>query len=132
VDLDGATVLLLLVAGFLAGFVDSIAGGGGLIGIPALLFAGAGPLTALGTNKVQAIFGAAAAARILNLASNLGAFCVFAATGAIDWRVGIMMGIAQLCGAGLGARMAVVNGARLIKPLLVLTCAGMSVRLLVF
>ncbi len=55
-DLDGATVLLPLVAGFLAGFVDSIAGGGGLIGIPALLFTGAGPLTALGTNKAQAIF----------------------------------------------------------------------------
>ncbi|QKV17398.1 TSUP family transporter [Oricola thermophila] len=54
-------VALLVIAAFAAGFVDSIAGGGGLITIPALLLAGAPPVTALGTNKLQGMFGAASA-----------------------------------------------------------------------
>lgn len=41
----------------LTGFVDSIAGGGGLIMMPTLLFAGLPPHLALGTNKVQSICG---------------------------------------------------------------------------
>jgi len=48
---------LVGVAG-VAGFVDAIAGGGGLLTIPALLWAGLGPVQALGTNKLQAVFGA--------------------------------------------------------------------------
>src|SRR4029079_1623690 len=47
----------------LAGFVDSIAGGGGLIVIPALLFDGVPPLYALGTNKLQSVFGTTVALR---------------------------------------------------------------------
>ncbi len=53
---------LLLVAAFAAGFVDSIAGGGGLITLPTLIIAGAPPVTALATNKVQGLFGAGMAA----------------------------------------------------------------------
>ncbi len=48
---------LLGAAGFFAGFVDSIAGGGGLISLPALLAAGVPPHLALGTNKVQSALG---------------------------------------------------------------------------
>ncbi|MEE2944861.1 MAG: TSUP family transporter [Pseudomonadota bacterium] len=55
-------LLILLAAGFIAGFVDSIAGGGGLIALPAMLLAGVPPLTALATNKIQGLFGAATAA----------------------------------------------------------------------
>lgn len=40
-----------------AGFVDAVAGGGGLITVPALLFAGIPPHLALGTNKAQSICG---------------------------------------------------------------------------
>ena len=53
--------LLLILAAFLAGFIDSIAGGGGLISVPALLLAGASPVEALATNKLQGTFGAATA-----------------------------------------------------------------------
>ncbi|WP_149588686.1 TSUP family transporter [Tabrizicola flagellatus] len=53
--------LLLILAAFCAGFVDSIAGGGGLISVPALLLAGASPVEALATNKLQGTFGAATA-----------------------------------------------------------------------
>ena len=53
--------LLLICAAFLAGFVDAIAGGGGLITVPALLLAGASPIETLATNKLQGSFGAGTA-----------------------------------------------------------------------
>jgi uncharacterized membrane protein YfcA len=58
---DPSTLLLLLGAATLAGFVDAIAGGGGLITLPALLVAGVSPLGALGTNKAQSVFGSGTA-----------------------------------------------------------------------
>ncbi|HXU64816.1 MAG TPA: TSUP family transporter [Polyangia bacterium] len=51
-------LLFLCAAAFLAGLVDAIAGGGGLVTVPALLAAGLPPPLALGTNKGQAVFGA--------------------------------------------------------------------------
>lgn len=53
---------LLFGTGLAAGFVDSVAGGGGLITLPVLLSLGFGPRQALGTNKLQATFGSASAA----------------------------------------------------------------------
>ena len=52
---------LLFGTGLLAGFVDSIAGGGGLITLPVLLGFGFDPRYALGTNKLQATFGSGSA-----------------------------------------------------------------------
>jgi uncharacterized membrane protein YfcA len=52
----------LALAGFSAGFVDAIAGGGGIISLPALLAAGLPPHLALGTNKLQAGLGTSMAA----------------------------------------------------------------------
>ena len=60
--LEPLVLLALAGAGMLAGFVDAIAGGGGLIALPALLAAGVPPIVALGTNKVQSVIGTAAAA----------------------------------------------------------------------
>ncbi len=54
--------VLLTLAAAVAGFVDSIAGGGGIITIPALLAAGLPPHLALGTNKLQSSFGSLTAA----------------------------------------------------------------------
>lgn len=50
-------IVLLALAGFLAGLIDSVAGGGGLISTPALLAAGIPPHIALGTNKFQSMCG---------------------------------------------------------------------------
>ena len=52
---------LLFLAGLAAGFVDAIAGGGGLITLPVLLGLGLDPRLALGTNKLQGTFGSASA-----------------------------------------------------------------------
>ena len=48
--------------GLIAGLVDAIAGGGGLITVPALLSLGLSPQLALGTNKLQSTFGSVSAA----------------------------------------------------------------------
>lgn len=48
---------LLFTVAIVAGFIDSIAGGGGLLTIPALMWAGLPPAVALGTNKLQACGG---------------------------------------------------------------------------
>lgn len=53
---------MFLAAGFAAGFVDSIAGGGGLITVPVLLASGLTPAEAFATNKLQASFGSGSSA----------------------------------------------------------------------
>ena len=59
-DLSALHLALLAAAAFVAGTVDAIAGGGGLITLPALLAAGLPPQLALGTNKGQSVFGSGA------------------------------------------------------------------------
>jgi uncharacterized membrane protein YfcA len=54
-------IALLALVGLVAGTVDAIAGGGGLLTLPALLWAGLPPHLALGTNKGQSVFGSFAA-----------------------------------------------------------------------
>ena len=247
VDLAGGTLGLLLAAALLAGFVDAIAGGGGLVALPALLLAGLSPAAALGTNKLQGLFGSGMAAwsyarggqfrwrdvvwlaaasgagsvlgaltvrllpvdllravmpitliaialyfalkpglddldrtrrigagafgltaapligwydgvfgpgagsfymlafvslaglgvlratahtKLLNFASNVGAFGVFALAGTLHWRLGLLMGAMQLIGAWAGARLAMRIGVRLIRPLLVVVCIALALRLL--
>ena len=238
---------LLMAAAFAAGFIDAIAGGGGLITVPALMLAGVPPAQALATNKVQGVFGAATAAisyarlglvdprkqlpeaaiaflaglcgaalvswlptqalryglpvvligialffalrpglddndrirritpgafavivvpaiafyaglvgpgtgaffmlsfvmlagygilkatahtKLLNFASNLGGLTAFALVGQPLWLLGAAMALAQVAGAMLGARLAMRSGARVIKPLLVLTSTGLALRLI--
>lgn len=48
-------VFFLLAAGFIAAFIDSVVGGGGLISLPALLMTGLAPGVVLGTNKLASI-----------------------------------------------------------------------------
>lgn len=246
-DLAFQALLLLFVAAFIAGFIDSIAGGGGLITIPAMLIAGIPPLETLGTNKLQSMFGAGSATlayarkghvdlrkqlpmavmavtggaigaliatvvpgdvlrvlmpfllvaialyfalkpnisdedrqqrmtpfvfgvtlvpliglydgvfgpgtgsffmlafvslagfgmlkatahtKLLNLGSNVGAFLIFVASGVVLWKVGLLMGVGQFLGAQTGSRFAMRQGAKIIKPLLVVTCVALAIRLL--
>jgi uncharacterized membrane protein YfcA len=50
-------ILFLMGAGFIASFIDSVVGGGGLISLPALLLTGLPPTIALGTNKMASVMG---------------------------------------------------------------------------
>lgn len=56
-EVELTTLLMLLLIGFLAGAIDAIAGGGGLLTVPALMASGMTPAQALATNKLQACFG---------------------------------------------------------------------------
>jgi len=56
-ELSIELILILFITGIAAGFIDSIAGGGGLLTIPVLLWSGLPPLTVLGTNKLQGTAG---------------------------------------------------------------------------
>lgn len=82
---------VLTAVAVLAGFVDSIAGGGGLITMPALLSCGIPPLQALGTSKLQSTMGTAVAL------SNYGR------SGLLDWRAHKWNVAAVFAGAATGA-----------------------------
>ena len=248
-DLATGTVALLLVAALVAGWVDAVVGGGGLVQLPALLLVpGITPLQALATNKVSSICGtttssityyrrvrpdlrtalpmaalagggaalgalsagllpaavlrpvivialvvvaaytvarpalgeatalrwhgrrhhvaagaagvaigfydgllgpgtgsflvftlvgllgyafleASAKAKIVNLATNLGALVAFAPQGAVLWRLGLLMGVANLVGGYLGARTAVARGSRFVRVVFLVVVGALVVRL---
>lgn len=60
-SVDLTTLAILAAVAFVAGFIDAIAGGGGLLTTPALLTAGLPPHLVLGTNKLSSTFGSATA-----------------------------------------------------------------------
>jgi uncharacterized membrane protein YfcA len=93
-DLSLAQTLLLCAFIFLAGFVDSIAGGGGLISLPAYFAAGLTPHGALATNKFSSFLG------------TLAAIVRYSRAGAIRLRVGLLSAAGALAGSAAGARLA--------------------------
>src|SRR4051812_17697004 len=102
--------LLLIAAGLLAGFIDSIAGGGGLITLPALTLAvGAGP-HAIGSNKIVGTTGA------------LIALLVYLRAGHFDWRKSLVFAAWVGAGAYLGSRTAPFVPVTVFPWLLVATC----------
>ncbi|USH03332.1 TSUP family transporter [Grimontia kaedaensis] len=60
--LDPNTLIILGMVAFAAGFIDAVAGGGGMLMVPALLSIGLPPHIALGTNKLSATFASSTAA----------------------------------------------------------------------
>ena len=56
-EIAASAQILLIGTAFFAGFISSIAGAGGMLTLPALLWAGLPPLNALATNKVQSSLG---------------------------------------------------------------------------
>ena len=77
----------------LAGFVDAIAGGGGLISLPAYLIAGLPTQAALATNKMSACMGATIAAG------------KYAKSGFIPWKTAIPCVLFAMLGSNLGAQI---------------------------
>ncbi len=107
--------LLLILAAFVAGFVDSIAGGGGLIAMPMLLIAGASPLEALATNKLQGAFGAGTAT------------LAYARAGHVRLREQLGMAAVSSLAAAIGALVAKAMPAdvlRIIMPVILVAVAA--------
>ena len=104
------TELLIVAAALLAGFIDAIAGGGGLILLPALsLVVGAGP-EAIGTNKPAAVAMAAIA------------LIVYARRGHLDWRLSGAFALTLGIGALVGSRVALIIPLAVFPWLLALSC----------
>jgi uncharacterized membrane protein YfcA len=109
-----------LTAAPLVGFYDGVfgPGAGSFYMLSFVALAGFGMLKATAHTK------------LLNLGSNFGGFVVFAAGGAVLWKLGLAMGVGQFVGAQIGSRFAMKNGAKIIRPLLVLSCLAMATKLL--
>lgn len=91
IGLDPQTLVLLCATAACAGCVDAIAGGGGLLTVPALLLAGLDPVSAIATNKAQGAAGA------------ISSTAAFARAGRIAWASAappaIAAGVAGVAGA---------------------------------
>lgn len=85
-------LLVVFGVGLVAGFVDAIAGGGGLIMLPGLLFTGLPAGSAIATNKLCGTAGAIASS------------AKFAQSGNVDWRACVTMGLPAIVGAYTGSR----------------------------
>lgn len=90
--------LIICPLAFLAGFVDAIAGGGGLISLPAYLLAGLPVHMAIATNKLSSSLGTATAC------------WRYAKMGFVNWRLAPGCVVAAFVGSALGANLALVIG----------------------
>lgn len=102
-------LLIIVVGGFFAGFIDAIAGGGGLISLPVLLALGLPPTVALGSNKVIAMG--------TGLASSLR----YGVARFIDWKKMAFIAVAAGIAAAGGAFGATKTDPTVLKPL-ILVC----------
>lgn len=89
-ELAPEIILLLTLVCVCSGFIDAIAGGGGLLTVPAMLFAGIPPINTLATNKLQSVMGTAIACRN------------YARAGMIDWRRNRLTALVILIASGIG------------------------------
>jgi uncharacterized protein len=79
----------------------------------------------LGYNFLEA----SAKAKLANWATNVASLCVFVPQGAVLWKVGLLMGAANLLGGYIGARTAVSRGARFVRIFFLVVVAAFIVRI---
>lgn len=108
-EADWTTVAALILAGFAAGWIDAVVGGGGLLQLPALLLApGVTPLQALATNKLASVFGTATSSVTYYRAVKP------------SLRATAPMAVVALLGAFGGATVASALPASVFKPIIVI------------
>lgn len=93
---------------FLAGFVDAVAGGGGLISLPAYMMCGLPVHTAIATNKMSSSMGTALAT------------WRYAASGFIDWRLAPLCVVCAFVGSAGGANLALLIDEKILRALLLI------------
>lgn len=102
------TLLLVIVAGFAAGWIDAVVGGGGLLQLPVMLMLpGISPVQALATNKMGSIFG-----------TTTSAVTYYRRVGP-DLRTAVPMALVALAGSFGGAFLAANLPASVFKPIIV-------------
>lgn len=112
-------LLIICPLVFMAGFVDSIAGGGGLISLPAYLLAGLPTHNALGTNKMAMSFGTFIAAGKYIKAKT------------VDLKVGVVSAAGAFIGSSIGSSIALLIAENVFKIILLVVLPAVAVFLLV-
>ncbi len=99
----GMKLLIICPLVFLAGFIDSVAGGGGLISTPAFMMAGLPMHNVLATNKVMAGTG-----------TSLAAY-KYLKNGKVEWKTAVISAVLSFRGSFAGSRIALMVDQVLLK-----------------
>jgi hypothetical protein len=73
---------------------------------------------------------ATAATKVLNFSSNFASFLIFSYKGYVIFQLGFIMAIAQILGAHIGSRLAIKNGDKFVRPVIILISIVLSIRIL--
>jgi uncharacterized membrane protein YfcA len=111
-------VQIAAIAGVVIGFYDGIFGPGTGSFLMLILVASLG----------YAFITASAIAKVVNVATNVGAIMVFGINGAVLWQIGIILGIANISGAIIGARLAIKGGSTLVRKVFLLVTVALIVK----
>lgn len=114
-QLDPSLIIILIVFGFLASFIDSIVGGGGLIALPALLFTGLNPAGAVATNKLASTIG------------SLTSTFMFYKSGKLDIKSVIKLFPLTFIGSMFGAWTVHLINPEVLKPLMLVMLAAVAI-----
>lgn len=114
-DLDPTLLIILIVFGFLAAFIDSVVGGGGLIALPALLFTGLNPAGAVATNKLAGTIG------------SLTSTYMFYRSGKLDIKSVFKLFPLTFIGSMFGAWTVHLINPEVLKPLMLVMLAAVAI-----
>ena len=116
VEVTPGTLALLLLAALVAGWVDAVVGGGGLVQLPALLLVpGISPVQALATNKLAGFAGTTTSA------------ITYARRVRLDWRTALPMALVAGSGAAGGAAVAHAVPAAALRPVTLVALVAVAV-----
>ena len=119
-NISKSVVLAFLPLVFLIGFYDGFFGPGtGTFFVMTFLII-----------KNRSIMQATAATKVLNLSSNFASFLVFQYKGLVIWELALIMAIAQVTGAYIGSKLAIKNGEKFVRPVIVFISIVLSLRIL--
>lgn len=119
IDLSLGLVLFLIGMGFIAGYIDAVAGGGGMIQAMALLAAGVGPVNTLATNKIVSICGTTTAV------------IKYSAAKTINWYLVTACLIPCLIAAAVGSKAVMLFSDKVITWLIIL-CIPVALAVMFF
>lgn len=109
-------LVMLLLAAFCAGCIDSVVGGGGMIQLPALLMApGFSPIAALSTNKVASCMG------------TLAGTVTYIRSVALQWKIVLPATSIAFCASALGAHCATLLPAHIFRPVIVVVLVAILI-----
>lgn len=119
IEITLTTLIFCCIASYLAGILDSVAGGGGLVTMPAMLLSGIPPHATLGTNKFASTFG-----------TSMSLFA-YARNHLVEWRMAPLGIVASLIGSWVGSLFALyLDPAVMGKVMIMLLPVGMIITLI--